>query len=418
MRNRQTIFLGLVFSLASINFIYCVYFYVQNKYLPEPFFFDKSDTFMDFYNSLYWSVNEGAYTVWKSVYPPLNFLFLQIYQALCIEDVDHAKNGLDIRALSGYSIIPLLVLFIISIWASIRISYKSLLDIKVECIFFLLILMSPTFLYAVDRGNLIVFVIPILSVYVASRDNIYKALSFAVMVNIKPYLAIFYIFEILNFKLDKDTKDFLILAPLFTLIVFLGAGIIVNQEFYFLPFNLLGFGLNGGLFNPREILGFSSTITSFGYLKSVITTFWIPHGFEYLFKLLVYFYIVKILIFIYKYPIRFDDLVIFSIIFITNYSTSTGGYGLLYYIPAIGPLLKQKNYILIGIIIVSFYIGIWDLIPLYKYNASDMNIYLSGEVVKVGSYISFGSIIRPIANFIVLVLFSNNLKKRYFHEYI
>ena len=40
-----------------------------------PFSYDKSDTFMDFFHPLYWSNDSGLYTVWGSVYPPLNFLF-------------------------------------------------------------------------------------------------------------------------------------------------------------------------------------------------------------------------------------------------------------------------------------------------------------------------------------------------------
>jgi hypothetical protein len=61
------------------------------------------------------------------------------------------------------------------------------------------------------------------------------------------------------------------------------------------------------------------------------------------------------------------------------------------------------------------YIGIWDLLPIYQYSGGEMNVYLSGEVVKIKPYLSFGSIVRPIANFAVLVLFFKNLEKRYLH---
>jgi hypothetical protein len=103
---------------------------------------------------------------------------------------------------------------------------------------------------------------------------------------------------------------------------------------------------------------------------------------------------------------------IFSIIFLTNYSTSTGGYGLLYYIPVLALLYKEKDWVLLAIIMISMYVGIWDLIPIYHHTAAEMNVYLSGVAIKIDNYLSLGSIIRPIANLAVLILFFMKLKNK------
>lgn len=48
-------------------------------YLPQPFVFDTNDTFMDWFNTAYWANNPGTYDVWRSIYPPLSFVFLDAF---------------------------------------------------------------------------------------------------------------------------------------------------------------------------------------------------------------------------------------------------------------------------------------------------------------------------------------------------
>ena len=127
-------------------------------------------------------------------------------------------------------------------------------------------------------------------------------------------------------------------------------------------------------------------------------------------------YLIRSFILISKYRVSFEYLAIFSIIFITNYSISTGGYGVLYYIPALALMYKQRDFILLSITVLSMYVGLWDMVPIYRYGGDDMNVYLSGEIVKIEQYIGLGSVIKPMANFAVLVLFFNLLKKKLIDE--
>lgn len=417
MKDKKSIFLGGMLFLSCINFLYIVWFYKFHRYLPPPFIYDKENTFMDFYNTLYWSGQEGIYSVWNSVYPPLNFLFLQVYRLLFLGDMSEFRDGFVIRQVVGGQIFPLLVIYTLSLYVAVAISLRQIADLKTQVIVFLICLLSPAFFFAIERGNLIILCIPVLSWLIFSKDQISRALSLAILINLKPYFSIFYIVQLINMKSRKENETFLFLAPVFALILFLITGLLLNQEFYLMPLNLLGFATNSALLSPAEALSFPSSITAFGYLRGLVTEFSLPPIVGHLSKLIVYLYLIKSLFLVYKYKVSLDDLAIFSVIFITNYSVSTGGYGMLYYIPVLALLYKQKIYYLLAAIII-IYLGIWDLIPIYKYNGVEMNVYLSGEIAKIESFISLGSFIRPIANFAVLVLFFKKLEKRYTHETI
>lgn len=50
-----------------------------NGYLPQPYFYDPADTWMDWFNTGDWGRDPGTYDSWGSVYPPLTFVFLKIF---------------------------------------------------------------------------------------------------------------------------------------------------------------------------------------------------------------------------------------------------------------------------------------------------------------------------------------------------
>lgn len=412
MRNREAFILGNILILAFINFLYLVWFFWANSYLPPPFIYDKHDTYMDFYNTMYWSGQEGIYSIWQSVYPPINFLLLKIYRYIFVSDqISEIWDGFAIRSASN--IIPLLFINVTCLIMAVAISFNRILDRKSIFVLLLIFLFSPAFLFAVERGNLVIICLPVLSFFIFTAGEIRRSLALALLINLKPYFFIFYIVQLVNIQTYQKNKDFLFLAPLFTFIIFLSTGLMLNQEFYLLPLNLLGFATNSSLISPTEALSFPSSISAFSYLSPLIVELRIHPVFGYLCKLMIFYYLVKTFILIYKKNMDINDLAIFSIIFLTNYSTSTGGYGLLYYIPVIAILYSKKQWILIAIIGLCMYVGLWDLIPLYQYSGGNIAVYLSGEVVNINPYISFGSIIRPASNFLILVLFFRNLEKRY-----
>lgn len=411
MKNKQGIILGGIFLISAVNFIYILWFYKNYKYLPPPFFYDKEDTFMDFYNVLYWSCHDGIYTEWKSVYPPLNFLFAKVYQSLFMESIPAIWSGFEIRESQKWGIIPLLMMYTASMIMAVRICFRGIINTRKQLILAIIFLISPAFLFALERGNLIILCLPLLGWYIFSKNQLDRSFAFAVLVNLKPYFIVIYILQILNIKSRKYNNHFLFLAPLFGAVIFIISGLLLNQEFYLMPENLLGFANKNTLFSPPEVLTFSSSITAFSYLRGLITEFSIPPIIGYLTKIIIYAYLIKAITLIYHKKLRFEYLAIFSIIFLTNYSVSTGGYGALYYIPAIALWIKEKDWALLAAIAIGM-IGVWDLIPIYYYEVSNINSYLSNEIVENNLYITIGSIIRPISNLAILILFIKNLKNK------
>jgi hypothetical protein len=54
-------------------------FFATNGYLPSPFFADKGESLMDWFETAYWSHTPGAYSQWGSVYPPLSFVVAHVF---------------------------------------------------------------------------------------------------------------------------------------------------------------------------------------------------------------------------------------------------------------------------------------------------------------------------------------------------
>lgn len=65
--------------LIIVSVIYNVAYLLRFNYLPPPFFYEPTDTYMDWFNTSWWARNKGTYDVWTSIYPPLSFVFLRIF---------------------------------------------------------------------------------------------------------------------------------------------------------------------------------------------------------------------------------------------------------------------------------------------------------------------------------------------------
>ncbi|MDG6079371.1 hypothetical protein E3U23_09215 [Erythrobacter litoralis] len=66
-------------SLITVSALYSLWHLWYYSYLPQPFFYEPSDLFADWFNTSYWARDEGSYDVWATLYPPLSFVFLDIF---------------------------------------------------------------------------------------------------------------------------------------------------------------------------------------------------------------------------------------------------------------------------------------------------------------------------------------------------
>jgi hypothetical protein len=412
MISKKIILITLLVLAGICNFLFIAYFFYKNSYLPAPFIPDKNDTFMDFFHTLYWSQNDGIYTEWKSLYPPLNFLILDFFYEFFIGDLN--GTPFEYRKQSLSKLFGIGVIFASCLLVSIKISYSKLVNLKYQLLLFFLFLLSPPFLFALERGNLLILCLPLLSLYILPLKNIYKSLILSLLVNLKPYFLILYIVIFINSKINNKNNDLIILMPIFSLIIFLSTGLILNQEFYLLPFNLFDFS-NAGALSPYNILTFPSSISSFIFLNEIIPDFKISRYLGYTLKILLFYFIFKLIQLVFRKKLTMDYLTIIGVVIITNYSITSGGYSLLFYIPILAIFYKNKNYAFLAIISI-FFLGVIGIIPIYyTHNAIGMS-YLSSAPVEIVQNLTLIAVIYPVANFIVLVMLYNYLKIKVNHD--
>ena len=77
---KNVLYITLAINVSA--FFYYVFYVLHFGYLPSPFIFDKSNTLMDLFNPMIYAIHDDAYTIYQSVYPPLNFIFLKIFHSL------------------------------------------------------------------------------------------------------------------------------------------------------------------------------------------------------------------------------------------------------------------------------------------------------------------------------------------------
>ncbi|HTM94706.1 MAG TPA: hypothetical protein VL100_02655 [Croceibacterium sp.] len=161
-------------------------FFHANGYLPQPFVFDTNDTFMDWFNTAYWANNPGAYDVWRSIYPPLSFTFLDAFSlpGCYLQSPFYAR---DCDWLGRATIGAFYLLDVALIWLSFR-----RLDRRTAPMRTVALGLGLPLLFTLERGNLIVVCFaafalahgPLLS---SGRA---RAIAAAVTVNFKPYLVL------------------------------------------------------------------------------------------------------------------------------------------------------------------------------------------------------------------------------------
>lgn len=367
---------------------------------------------MDFFNPLFWVDQSGIYTEWQSVYPPLNFLILKIYKDFLFLNIDSYLSPFELRGILENDIKYIVLSYIFILIITVEIIFKDIASFYFRALISITTLLSSYFLFGIERGNLIFFSLLILAIYIYSKTELVKALSVAILINLKPYFLIIYLVRLIDYRNVADNKHFLFLVPLFSAFIFILTGLILGQEFYMLPLNILGFATQEGLLSPAEVLTLPTSMTAISYLKELIIEFKVPLMVSNVIKLIVFFYLFKLLKLVFEKKCTKNDLIIITIIFITNYSVNPGPYALLFYLPIIGILFRMNEYKILVLVVTMLYGGALDLIPVYHFQAHKMEVFLSGQFIQIDPFLTLGTLMRPILNFIVLILFLQKMQSR------
>jgi hypothetical protein len=255
-----------------------------------------------------------------------------------------------------------------------------------------------------ERGNLIFFSVYLFSLYIFSKNDFQRIIYFSLLLNLKPYFILIYFLELLRF--DKENKKFLLLTPVFSIFLLVTSGLIFNQEYYLLPANLYYFSSNAGL-SAQEIFALPMTVSAFRYLNDLNSRINFDILFLYIPAFLIYVLLFMGVVKVCRKKFTKDYFLIFSGLFIINYSINTGGYSALYYLPILALLYKNREFLILLIITFTIFVGLWDMLLLFPVGKWDFYVYLSGVTLEVVPYLSLGGIVRPLANFAVLLLFLN-----------
>lgn len=180
-RHREAILALAV--LAGV--VRAIFFFWAHDHLPQPFFYEPFDTWMDWFNTAYWAHNPGAYDSWGTVYPPLSFVMLRVLgKASCYVQANGYSgrecDWIGLVSLHGFFVLNIVLLF----FSFRRIDRATALWRALG-----LGLGLPS-LYGLERGNMIVpcFTCVILGFGPLLRSARARWLVIGMAINFKVYL--------------------------------------------------------------------------------------------------------------------------------------------------------------------------------------------------------------------------------------
>ena len=185
MRARGVSRVEILLMLAVVaSVLHTAWWFRETGYLPQPFVFDTNDTFMDWFNTAYWARHPGAYDVWRSIYPPLSFVFLDLFglPGCYVSSPFHAR---DCDLFARGVIVGLYLLNVALVWLSLRRA-----DPRTAAVRAIAFGLGLPLLFTLERGNLILAALPcyILAQGPLLRSDRWRALAVAATINFKPYL--------------------------------------------------------------------------------------------------------------------------------------------------------------------------------------------------------------------------------------
>jgi len=368
---------------------------------------------MDFFHTLQWADDEGRYTEGKSFYPPLNFLFLKVVKLIFIGGSSF-PNAFSLRD-SGFSA----VLFLTSSYLIAPIILmKSKLwncfsNAEKTKIYFILILSTPM-LFALERGNLIIFTLIILP-FVFSHSNIARIVSIAVLINLKPYFALLLVY----FLVKRYWRQF-VQCTLLAGILFFVTGILLDNNFLHFFSNIFDWSQNSAILSVKEIMAMPSSISAFSYVfdstsfqHTKFGSFFNLHLLSNLISVLKWTVIAWLLIALRKNHIRLSDFQIIAIllVIISNLGVWVGGYSLIFYILLI-PVFLTMRFSIVYLVILILLFAPLEVIPLARASIGEQYSYLTNSIVEVNWFLGMGSIVKPILNFILMVVLLYEIRQQ------
>ena len=141
---------ALLGLMVFAGFLRLAFLTIQNGYFPQPFFYEASDPWMDWFNTAWWAQNPGAYDAWNTLYPPLSFVLLRFLgQRKCYVD----SPGLEVRECDWFGVVAIHSFYLIDIILVARAFYK--IDPATSLPRSFAVAAGMPMLFGLERGNLL-----------------------------------------------------------------------------------------------------------------------------------------------------------------------------------------------------------------------------------------------------------------------
>ena len=400
-----TVLLALGFGLT-----YDLTFFHKNAFLPAPFLNDVSDTFMDFYNPLHWAYNDHRYDEWKSVYPPLNFLLLKAVTLFSLGGFH--LTPIELRGLFEKTIFTIFCAYLMIPIVVLRTeSWRIFSNFEKVIIYFMIITSAPM-LFALERGNLIIFT-PLILCLIFSEVQIIRVISISLLINVKPY----FVYLLLFYIATRNWRS-LFYCCLTTAGIFFISGILLGGSFISFFNNLIDYQANiSKIHSIRELLSLPSSISVFEYAldyidahkNSQLVHVFISNNALLLSSVIrsIHFSVITIAILAVSRnlsSLKDWQIFVFIISIVSNSGISVGGYSLIYYVVCIPFFLRMKyGYAYIAFILII--VLPLDIVNIYISKGVVLQIsYLGDQKVLADWRLGAGSLLRPVLNFLILIV--------------
>lgn len=389
---------------------WCASLFTKTGYLPSPFFYDKQDTFMDFFNTLYWVFHAGRYTDWASVYPPINFFLIHVlwifgHGAASVPDLAPA----DLRAY-GAGIVPWTALSSLVMAAFVFfLKPWTKYPVWVRCFAFATFFLSAPFLEGVERGNLVIFCPFAIALVMARPERAYRLLL-PILVNIKPYFLI-----ALGAPAAARNRAKSFLGAGIAAGIFVVTGVMLDLHFWLLFKNLFLFdAATPAIYQAVEKLCFPSSLTAFSYalhsprfLQAVHWSFRPPatSAIEAALTVIQDGTLAAALFVFFRFGriLSLEKIFAFAFVIIMNLGMVVGGYTLAFY-GMIFPVLMEMKYRPAYLALIAVIFAPLDCIPVFRLPAGIKTVFLTGHAVNVQWTFTLGGIVHPLANLAMLGL--------------
>lgn len=398
----------MILLLNAAGFFYYLYYLMENGYLPSPFIYDKSDTFMDLFNVLHWAYDDGRYTDWGSVYPPLNFIITRLLNFVFAgggygDPVLMRDNSLSV--IVGFCLICLAV-------PAVLLNFKYWKDFpKTEkiLIYFAIALSAPM-LFTMERGNLIVLS-PVLLGLALSKIGVARSVCIAFLINIKPYFVLLMIYYIAR----RNWKGFATCTVL-SGFIFAISGLALDDHFLVFLANIFNFTQEEGIFSLREVMALPSSISAFSYVLKNPGGAMFASGVLNPESIAIIVYLIEAakwgvlaislaVLYLRSTLMRDAEILSLLVVAISNSGIWVGGYTIILYIALIPAFIKMRaKWLYIGLL--SLMAIPLDIIPLADELIGEQYSYLADAYVNIQWTLGLGSMVRPTANLMLLLLLS------------